>query len=122
MDQCCYDCPANNCTVRELLQHVSSVLESNYRRYGSGTEVCDIAVTISSTMFYILFITFILTIVIVVFYCVCKKKCRRNKEQSNGQQNEENTGTRCTCDVINNEAQVTVPEKIQNEAYVVVAD
>ena len=125
MGHCCYDCPVAVCTVRELLQYVSS--NSNYYRSCDNGSSAVAVVPAFIVMLFDLVIGAIIFIVMsrLFYHNVYKKilmKCRHQKDQSDGRSDQENIGRGSaegvTYDVVNNEAQVTAaPEMKQNEAY-----
>ena len=125
MGHCCYDCPVAVCTVRELLQYVSS--NSNYcRSCDNGSSAVEVVPAFIVMLFDLIIGAIIFIVISRLFYHnVYKKilmKCRRQKDQSDGRSDQENisrgNAEGVTYDAVNNKAQVTAATEMkQNEAY-----
>ena len=82
MDHCCYDCPVANCTVRELLSHISNSRDNNCS-YGNG------AVYISQyfiTICFMIIVCFMTPFIIIalIYHLVCKKRCGHQLDARSG--------------------------------------
>lgn len=72
MDHCCYDCSVANCTVRELLSHISNSCDNNCScDNGAGS----VAAFILSPYFIIVCFITPFIIIALVYHLVCKKRC-----------------------------------------------
>ena len=70
MDHCCYNCPVANCTVRELLRHISY---DNYCSCDNGAGTVAAAILSSLLMAFAIIIPFII-IALLFYHYVYKKK------------------------------------------------